>query len=133
MHSEKFTLLNSPPLTLFSKEKYLRKCWLLCVAQRGSGYLHVLFCQIEMQAYLVLLHFTLLHFIEVVFFTNRRQNPPEAKSLCLASLLWSWTELAITPGHACRNFNLSYLSSPFLILFPFRCGSTFISGFYLIM
>lgn len=41
-----------------------------------------------LQAYLVLLCFTVLHFTNVVFFKNRRQDPQPVKRLRLA-LLWS--------------------------------------------
>lgn len=48
------------------------------------------------QAYLVLLCFTLLGLTDVAFLTNRRRDPLPAKGLQLALLWWSGTKSTIS-------------------------------------
>ena len=55
------------------------------------------------QAYVVLLPCTLLHFTDVLFFTSWRQDPPPpAERLQLALLQWSRIKLAV-PSEVCLH------------------------------
>lgn len=65
----------------------------------------LLFFAHEIQACLVLLHFTLLHFTDVVFFTNWRLDPPLAKRLQLALLRCCETEPAVSLRDVCVDIS----------------------------